>query len=197
MAKGKNRYKQQAKKNQLIGKKGKKEDPAKGNIKVAALETGKALLIGAAGGTLVGAIFGRPAFLIGLATTGLGHYFGSRAAQIAGVGIMAANTFQKSSTTTVSGLQGLDGVKERMLAYKQNWQEKLYLDKIMKKKATTTTTNGVGNLDYFSYPDPMNGHLAALSDIENQIAESAMQFQGQMGSNNYSLEMNELEERLY
>ncbi len=47
----------------------------------------------------------------------------------------------------------------------------------MKKKVATT--NGVGELQYFTYPDSM-GELAALNDIEQQIAESAMQFNGQL-----------------
>ncbi len=194
MAKKKNRSKQQTKLQKLLGgKKGGKRDPGVGNLKGTAIETGKDVLIGVLGGGLIGAIIGKPAFLTGLAITGVGHYSGSKIIQLAGVGMMAANTFQKS--TAVSGLAGLDGIKERVTAYRDSLKDKLYLDKIMKKKVAATT-NGIGEVDYFNYPDPMNGHLAALDDIEDQIAESAQQFQGQIAGS-YSLDMDELEERLY
>ena len=83
-------------------------------------------------------------------------------------------------------------------------REKFYLDKIMKKKAASTGTSGFGELKYFTYPEySMNGQLAALDDIEQQIAQSAMQFQGQMTSEDdlvgtdYQLEVGDLEDRLY
>ena len=72
-------------------------------------------------------------------------------------------------------------MKERLQAYKESLGEKFYLDKILKKKGAT---NGIGELQYFSYPgSSANGDLAALDDIENQLAESAMQFQ--MNGNEY------------
>jgi len=40
------------------------------------------------------------------------------------------------------------------------------------------TTAGIGEVQYFTYPEAINGDLAALSDIENQLAQSALQFQG-------------------
>src|SRR5689334_14750971 len=148
----------------------------KGNAKNTVLETGKDILVGVLGGGLIGAVIGKPSLVVGIVTTGAGHYTGNRLVQLLGIGIMAANGFQKSGT--VSGLEGLDGVKERLQAYKASMQEKFYLDKIIKKKMATTAANGFGELQYFSYPDNgMNGGLAALNDIEQQIAESAMQFQ--------------------
>ncbi len=153
--------------------------PTKGSLKNTALETGKDILIGVLSGGLIGAIIGKPSFAVGMLTTGVGHYSGNKLVSLFGIGIMAANGFQKNTTSTVSGLEGLDGIKERIQAYKESLSEKFYLDKIIKKKAATTaTTNGVGELQYFTYDD--NGHLAALDDIEQQVIDSGMQFQGQL-----------------
>ncbi|MGC4036075.1 MAG: hypothetical protein QM764_08940 [Chitinophagaceae bacterium] len=190
MSKKKNRYKQQAKKKHFLS--GINQGlPTKGNTKNSLIETGKDILIGVLGGGLIGAAIGRPSLLIGIVTTGAGHYTGNKLIEVLGIGMMAANGFQKSSS--VSGLEGLEGIKERLKAYKESFSEKLYLDKIMKKAAAT---NGVGELQYFTYPDAsMNGNLAALDDIEDQIAESARQFQGQLRGDEY--DVGELEERNY
>jgi hypothetical protein len=209
MAKKKNRYQQKAKKKHFLS--GMSDSlPSKGNVKNTVLETGKDILVGVLGGGLIGAVIGRPSLPAGIVITGAGHYTGNRLLQLVGIGLMAANGFQKSET--VAGLEGLDGVKERLQAYKLSLQEKFYLDKLLKKNAATVaTTNGFGELQYFNYPDPsINGELAALDDIERQIAESAMQFQGQMtgeddltgsedlmGANDYQFDVGELEERLY
>lgn len=149
----------------------------KGNVKNSLLETGKDILIGVLGGGILGAAIGRPSLLIGIVTTGAGHYADSKLIQLLGLGMMASNGFQKSSAT-ISGLEGMDGIKERLKAYKETFSEKLYLDKIL-KKAAAAATNGIGELQYFTYPDTgMNGSLAALDDIEQQIQESARQFSG-------------------
>lgn len=208
MAKRKNRYQQKAKKKHFLS--GMSDSlPSKGNVKNTVLETGKDILVGVLGGGLIGAVIGKPSLPAGIVITGAGHYTGNRLLQLVGIGLMAANGFQKSET--VGGLEGLDGVKERLQAYKLSLQEKFYLDKLLKKNATATATSGFGELQYFNYPNAsMNGELAALDDIERQIAESAMQFQGQMTSENdltgsedlmgatdYQFDVGELEERLY
>ena len=161
----------------------------KGNIKNTALETGKDILVGVLGGGLIGAAIGKPSLIIGIVTTGLGHYSGNKLTQLLGLGIMAANGFQKN--TSVSGIEGLEGVKERVQAFKESFSEKLFLDKL-KKKTSSGTTSGFGDLQYFSYP---NNDLAALDAIEEQLTDSAMQFQGEMPE----LEMGELdtEDRLF
>jgi hypothetical protein len=191
MSKKKNRYSQKAKKKHFLS--GMNEElPTKGNAKNTLLETGKDILIGVLGGGLIGAVIGRPSLAVGIITTGAGHYTDNKLIQLIGIGMMAANGFQKSGT--VSGLDGLAGVKERLQAYKESISEKFYLDKIIKKKAGTS---GFGELQYFSYPDSsVNGELAALDDIENQIAESAMQFQ-MNGGDDLQIGIVELEDRLY
>lgn len=194
MSKKKNRYKQQAKKKHFLSSMN-EGLPTKGDPKNTVLETGKDILVGVLGGGLIGAVIGKPSLVVGIVTTGAGHYTGNRLVQLLGIGIMAANGFQKSGT--VSGLEGLAGVKERLQAYKESLHDKFYLDKILKKKVAAAT-NGVGELQYFTYNDPMNGHLAALDDIEEQVAQSAMQFQGQMrGDDDLQIGIVELDERLY
>lgn len=163
----------------------------KGKLKDSALETGKDLLVGVIGGGVIGAIIGKPSLLVGILTTGAGHYTHSRLIQLLGLGMMASNGFQ--TKTAVSGLEGLEGVKERLEAYKETFKEKFYLDKIIKKKEVA----GFGEVQYFNYPESM-GDLAALNDIERQLEQSALQFQGttSMGETNDTYEVGELEERL-
>lgn len=189
MSKKKNRYSQKAKKKHFLS--GMNESlPTKGDAKNTMLETGKDILIGVLGGGLIGAAIGKPSMVVGIVTTGAGHYTGNKLIQLLGIGMMAANGFQKSNAT-VSGLEGMDGVKERLQAFKESMKDRFYLDKIIKKKAGT---NGIGELQYFTYPDSMNGSLAALDDIEQQIAENAIQFQG---GDEYEMGIVELEDRMY
>ncbi len=156
----------------------------KGDFKNSALETGKGILVGVLGGGLIGAAIGKPSLLIGIVTTGVGHYSGNKLTQLLGLGMMAANGFQKAATISgVEGLEGLDGVKERMQAFKESFSEKLYLDKLKKGGLAAGTTAGFGDLQYFSYP---NGDLAALDAIEDQLTDSAAQFQGSLPDTEFS-----------
>jgi hypothetical protein len=153
----------------------------------AAVETGKDVL-GIIGGGLLGAAIGKSSLFWGIGATGLGYYIRNRWVQVVGTGMIASNGFQSSGNTT-NGLDGLDGAKERIAAYQQSFSQKFYIDKFLKKKAKTATvaadagTSGIGEVQYFTYPDALTGDLAALSDIENQLAQSALTFQGNMGGN--------------
>lgn len=153
-----------------------------GNIKNTAIETGKAVLVGVLGGGLLGAAIGKPSFIVGIITTGVGHYSGNKLTQMVGVGMMAANGFAKTNAT-VSGIEGLDGVKERLQAFKESFSEKIYLDKLKKKSINGGTTSGFGELQYFSYP---NNDLAALNAIEEQLTDSAAQFQGSLPDSDFA-----------
>ncbi len=142
----------------------------KGSIKNTLIETGKDLLIGVIGGGLIGSAIGKPSLAIGIGITGVGHYMGSRLMSLAGIGMMAANGFQSK---TINGPEDtMDGVKDRMVAFKDTFSQKLYLDKFMKKKTDATVT-GLGDLQYFNYANEVAG-LAALNNMEDQIASSAM-----------------------
>lgn len=195
MAKAKNSYKKKARKKNFL--KGMNEElPTKGNVKNTVLETGKDLLVAVLGGGLIGSAIGRPSLAIGLVTTGTGHYTQNRLLTLLGIGMMAANGFQKSKA--VNGLEGLDGVKERLMAYKENFSEKLYLDKIIKQKSAAAATNGIGELQYFNYNNDLSGGLNALESIENQLIESGMQFQQMTGAALPEMEEDDQwEERLY
>lgn len=187
MAKRKNnRYAQRAKKKSFMQRMSTGLD-TKGNVKNTVLETGKVLLVGVIGGGLIGAAMGRVSLGAGALVTGAGHYSGNKLATILGVGMMAANGFQRSKG--VSGLEGLDGVKERLQAYKETFSEKLFIDKLIAK--ASKAANGIGDVQYFTYPNEMNGDLAALDYIENQITESGLQQMRETGEN-YSPEMAEM-----
>lgn len=178
-----NRYNNQAKKKSIMQKMGKGLD-TKGSVKNTVLETGKDLLIGVIGGGLVGAAMGRASLGVGAIITGAGHYADNKLAAIFGMGMMAANGFQKSKG--VNGLEGMDGVKERLNAYKDNFAEKLFIDKLISKKVVSA--NGVGEVQFFTYPSSVSNDLAALDYIENKITESGLQ-QMQMTGGNYELDM--------
>lgn len=179
MAKKKNgnRYAKKNKKQNMLASLTQKGN-TKGNVKNTVIETGKDILVGVVGGGLIGAALGRPSLLIGAGVTGAGHYMGNKVATLLGIGMMAANGFQKSKT--VEGLEGMDmqSIKDRMVAYKDNFSEKLYLDKIIPKKngGSKDETSGFGELQFFNYPNDMNGYndLAALDSIERQIEQSGV-----------------------
>ena len=145
-----------------------------------AVETGKDLIVGVIGGGLAGAAIGKSSLLAGILVTGAGHYIKNRYVQLIGIGMMASNGFQQGGSGVANGLDGIDGIKDRLMAYKDSFSQKFYLDRFLKKKAIapTAATAGIGEVQYFTYPEAMNGDLAALNDIENQLAESALEFQG-------------------
>jgi hypothetical protein len=148
-----------------------------GDMKGTALETLKMLLLGTIGGGLIGAMIGKPSFLAGLAATGAGQYTGNRILTLLGMGMMASNGFAKSGS--VSGLEGLDGVKERVMAFKEDLMDKTYVNKLLKKAGGGTSAAAarqVGELQYFNYANEMAGHSAALASIEDQLLESGMNF---------------------
>lgn len=159
--------------------------PSKGNVKNTLIETGKDLLIGVIGGGVLGAVIGKPSLIAGVGVTGVGHYMGNRLISLVGIGMMAANGFQ---TKTVSGVDdGIDGIKDRVMAFKDSFSEKFYLDKILKKNAAASTTvTGLGELQYFNYANEVAG-LAALNNVEEQMENSAiarLQMNGSPGVGN-------------
>lgn len=183
----KNSYEKKAQKKELLD--GVAADHAKGSIKHSALETGRDILVGAIGGGLAGAVFGRSSFLVGVAVTGVGHFMGSGGTAAFGVGMMASGGYQ-AVAGAMNGTQkeGFEGVKQRMGAFKEEFKRKLFLDKIpgIKKKEDDKSddgTNGMGEVQYFTYPgskelgetDELD--MSALERIEKQVAESAQKFE--------------------
>lgn len=181
----KNKYEKKSRQKGLSGTPTAITQDTKGNVKNSLMETGKDLLIGVIGGGVAGAVIGRASLILGAGVTLASYYFGSREAAMFGVGMMAANGFQKM-TGTVNGpedLEGLDGVKDRLLTFKDSFSQKLWLDKIIKKKPTAKPTNGLGEVQYFTYPQqeslPVGEvgevDLSALDKIEEQIKQQAQQ----------------------
>ncbi len=173
---GKNKFAQKAKQAGFIDFHQRLQ--TKDNIKNSALETGKDLLIGVIGGGVAGAAIGKPSLLVGIGLTGAGHFTDNHLLKLFGIGLMAANGFQRSKS--VNGLEGLDkqAILNRIQAYKDNFSEKLFIDKLTgRRSANTESANGIGELQFFNYPNDVNGaydELAALEDLEQQIARSGI-----------------------
>ncbi|MCA0429083.1 MAG: hypothetical protein LCH32_01120 [Bacteroidetes bacterium] len=181
--KKKNSYQKKAQKKELLD--GLTSEHAKSNIKKTAIETGRDILIGAVGGGLAGAVLGRSSFLVGIAVTGVGHYIGSNGAAAFGVGMMASGGYQAvAGAMNGTRKEGFEGVKQRMAAFKEEFKRKLFLDKIIKSKKNEESddgTNGMGEVQYFTYPSGNelqgNKYLSELDRIERQVEESAKKFE--------------------
>lgn len=179
----KNRYEKRSKKRSLLGAITETQ-PTKGDVKGSLIETGKDLVIGVIGGGFAGAMIGRASLLVGVAVTGIGHYTNNRLISTFGLGMMAASGFQtkKDGVSGPENQEVLEGAKERAMAFKDSLSEKLFLDKILKKK--DTGTNGMGEVQYFTYPDQGQlgageVDLTALDQLEQQVAQSAANYRSQ------------------
>jgi len=172
-----NRYQQKIRKRALVSQLSSRLE-TKGNIKHTAMETGKDVLVGVLIGGLSAALIGKPAFLIGLGVTGLGHYAGNTLASTIGLGMMASGNIVGS---TVNGVDGMNGIKERMQAFKQSMMERTYLDKLTNKSAPVMSGT-IGELQYFNYGEmagatdnpELYGDLSALDAIEQQVQDAGM-----------------------
>lgn len=182
MKKGKNKYE---KKKDRKSFKERMKDPG-----THAKEAGKGLVrdlvVGVVAGGATGAIVGRPSLVIGLVVNAAGHFMEMPGISSFGMGMMAANGFQGESVT-VSGTESsaMERAKQRLLNYKNNFTQKIYLDKIAKKKeekSDTAEDKTVGEVKYFVYPHSQNADMSemdmtALDQIENQIVQQAESFQ--------------------
>lgn len=159
----------------------------KGSAKNSAIETLKDLTIGVVGGGLAGAAIGKPSLLVGLGASLIGHYAGVPMATSFGLGMMASGGYQIGSGA-VNGLSGMNGVKERVKSFSENFKQRLYLDKIIKpKKQEEESTNGMGNVQYFKYPQSENKELdmGSLDNIEQEIARLGEQYERKQMSGTY------------
>lgn len=152
------------------------------------METGKDLVIGAIGGGAAGAVMGKWSLLSGVAVTILGHYFENTLTSAFGLGMMSSG-----AVSTINGVNGtedkdtIEGIKERLSLFKDSLSQRFFIDKLKQLKqptapANTAATAPVGEVQYFSYPDNVNGmgdavsdreHIAMLNNLENQIASQA------------------------
>lgn len=197
MSKKKNKHASNAKKAHVLAIA--QELDTKGNAKNSAIESVKDLVVGVVGGGLAGAAIGKPSLLVGLGTSLIGHYMGSSMATSFGMGMMASGGYQiGQGAVNGTGLTGLDGAKERMKAFGANIKQRLYIDKIIKPKETTKEegTEGLGNVQYFKYPQTQELDMGSLDTIESEIARSGEQFERRQMSGVYD-EMSGAEEKIY
>ncbi len=200
MSNGKNSYEKKAKKKAILsgtpGTASDKKLPMKERAKKTIIPT-LVNTASAIGGGFAGAAMGRLSFLTGLVVTGAGEIMGSPAVASFGLGMAVSNVY--SMTTAVNGTEPtskMEAAKERMKHYGKGIMQKLYLDKLIKKKeteqktttaqtTTTTTTNtntgtnGMGEVQYFKYPlseKPDQMDLSELERFEKEIQESAENF---------------------
>jgi hypothetical protein len=181
-----------------------KELETKGNAKNSAIESVKDLVIGVIGGGVAGAAVGKPSLLVGFGTSLIGHYMGSPMATSFGMGMMASGGYQIGSGA-VNGTEpaGFEGVKERIKAFGTNIKGRFYLDKIIKPKDATPpakeeSTNGVGSVQYFKYPqNEKELDMTALDNIENAISKSGERYQQKQMSGAYEDMSGMEEEKIY
>jgi hypothetical protein len=148
------------------------------------------------GGGFAGAAIGRWSILGGIVATGTGEVIGSAELTSFGVGMMASNLIPADS-----GVNGIDDkstvqkAKDRMKTYGKGIMQKFWLDKLVKKKATTTTTeptpastttestNGVGEVKYYTHPqsEPDDLDLQELEKYEQAIKQSGESFTNKSG----------------
>ena len=150
-------------------------------VKNSVVQTGKDLLIGVIGGGIAGAVIGKPSLLIGAGVTGYGHYANKPTVTTFGIGMMAASGFN-AGTNATNGIDGFskEDVKARLMNFKDSFTSKLFLDKIIKKK-TEETTNGMGAVQYYEYPNE-NKELdfSALDRLHNQVVQSGIDYKKTM-----------------
>jgi hypothetical protein len=148
-------------------------------VKESAIQTGKDLLIGVIGGGIAGAVIGKPSLLIGIGVTGYGHFANKPTLSTFGIGMMASSGFTATGTNGVDGFSAED-VKARVMSFKDSIASKLFLDKIIKKK-TEETTNGVGEVQYYEYPnDNKELDFSALDRLHNQVVQSGIDYKKSM-----------------
>lgn len=176
---------------------------SKGKIGKSLAYVGRDFVVTAVGGALTGALIGRGALLAGAAVSGVGYFMGSQTATMFGAGMMASGG-SITLSAAMNGIEkdGMDGVKERFHAFKENFKRQLFLDKLIPARKTSAenkdeATNGVGDVQYFRHPSA-NAELESGTDgldfteanrIEAQLEQSARQFSGTDDINGLSGEM--------
>lgn len=145
----------------------------------AAANTLNDMVVGALAGGLVGAAFGRWAWLAGIATMGAGYYCGVPWLPSLGLG-MSASAFGVATSKKLnlreanqpfSIASAWQGAKERMLAFKDNVLEQTHLNKLLNKGASTTTTTGEETVS------GLGAGMSELEKYEQQVIASAMDYQ--------------------
>jgi hypothetical protein len=148
-----------------------KQLDTEGDVKNSAIESLKstALVLVGAG---VGAAIGKPSLLIGIGTTFIAHYMDSPRLSTIGAGMIAGGGIKiASGGVGDASVGGLEGVKERIKAFGSDIKDRLYVDRFIKPK-TTQGTDGLGEVQYFKYPNT-ELDMGTLNNLENEIARSS------------------------
>lgn len=161
-----------------------------GDIKNTAIKTTVETVLSVLVGGAIGSSVGRPSFLLGLGATATGHYMGIKWLAPIGIGMMASSN-PMGIDKPVSGFD-IEGVKDRLVSFKDSLLHRTYLDKVFKKangSANRTIeapseeeVNGIGDLGF---------HRRALRDVENQLVRSAMDFKRSRGESTEGIEDDE------
>lgn len=205
----KNSYLKKARQKALNGAITAQAGETKNDLKKTAAVTGRDILFGGLAGSLAGALIGRSSLLLGVLVTGTGHFLGSPATAMVGVGMMASGGYQNvNAAMNGTEKEGMEGIKERFTSFKENLKRQLFLDKLKGKKKSDTkkeeekkteATNGMGEVQYFTHP---SGKLdfSEAEKLEAQIAASGQQFAQKHGVNgevgNLEGEFGSVEERI-
>lgn len=183
MSNSKNHYVKRHKKNSLLGAITETQE-TKGDIKGSLIETGKDVLMVVCGGA-IGSVIGRASFISGVGITTIGHYSKNRWVTTLGIGMMAAPIIPTTASVNGMPTSGLDGAKERLLAFKDEVSKKLFLDKIKKNNSSTASGDSttMGEVQYFNYPEDSMSlsaselDMRALDELEEKINTSASAYE--------------------
>lgn len=141
------------------------------------------ILLGAFVGGAIGSAFGKWSLLAGVAVNYLGHRMELYPLSSMGIGMMACGyAAPKGSGVngTVQEMEGLEGAKDRALAYSKSFAQKLFLDKVIPAlKDDAAPVSGLGEVQYFVYPNetPVGQlDMSALERLEAQLNQSAKQY---------------------
>ena len=182
MSNSKNHYVKRHKKNSLLGAITETQE-TKGDIKGSLIETGKDVLMVVCGGA-IGSIIGRASFISGVGITTIGHYSKNRWVTTLGIGMMAAPIIPTTASVNGVATSGLEGAKERLLAFKDDMAQKLFLDKIKKNNPSSTgDSSTMGEVQYFNYPEDSMELSASeldmreLEELNEKIEASASSYE--------------------
>jgi len=160
-----------------------KDMDTKGSVKSSGIELVKTLAVSGFGLAL-GAWMGRPSLLAGAAATFAGYYYDSSKLTQMGVAMMTSGGYQLAQKgLTGTPTNGIEGVKERFKALKADMKHRLYLDKFTgsKDKSSDESTAGLGQVQYFKYPNN-EVNMSGLDTIEEEITRSSEEYGRQMGA---------------
>ena len=160
------------------------DSETKGDLKKTALKTLAEVGVSVIGGGVVGAVIGKPSFVIGLALAGAGYYKGIPWLGPLGLGMMSTSHLISDKSSGISGFDlktETTNAKNRVLSFKDSLLQKTYLDKIIPSKTTENArqssdedgTEGFGSLA---------ANLSALDEVENQLQMSANAFDKRSGN---------------